>query len=192
MNDCCTVAIPTIPPRLHRLKTAVFTVMQQTHRVDALSIASDTHKEGAWATRQRALDSVRTEWTFFLDDDDELKPEHCEKLLKHAADTGADYVFSYWDLSCTGDVLNAFGREFDPRNPHHTTSTILVRTELAKSVGFTPPNDTDLAGGEDWRFTLGCVAAGAKIAHLADMTWFWIHHLQDATDKNTSGLPVNW
>jgi hypothetical protein len=64
-----------------------------------------------------------------------------------------------------------------------------VRTELARQVGFraaVDPGGTNPGhnSGEDRVFTLGCLAAGAKISHLVDKTWLWGHHGQ-----NTSGLP---
>lgn len=107
-----------------------------------------------------------------------------------AAYTDADYVFSWFVLgSMCGNVdrLGHFGREFDPANPHHTTMTVLVKTELAQAVGFTPPEDKARVGGEDWRFTLGCVAAGAKIVHLPERTWTY-----SCLPGNTSGLPDRW
>lgn len=184
---CCAVAIPSIPPRADYLAQAVLSVGQQDHPVDQVSIAVDTQHAGAWVTRQRALDAVTTDWVFFLDDDDYYYPPHTSRLLECAQETGADYVFSYWDTQRTADILGHFGKVFDPEHPHHTTMNILVRTELAKAVGFTPPAEGDICGGEDWRFTLGCVEKGAKIVHLPEQTWYWRHH-----SSNTSGQPRNW
>lgn len=165
-------------------------VWEQTWPAAQVSVAADLDHEGAWATRGRALAAVRTGWTAFLDDDDQFKPEHIERLLACAQETGADYVFSWFDTRYTirqADPLGHFGKPFDPANPHHTTMTVLVRTELAQVVGFTPPADSDLVGGEDWRFTLGCVAAGARIIHLPERTWYW-HH-----DRiGTQGLRNRW
>lgn len=187
-SDDVTVAIPTIPPRVELLGQALRSVVDQTHAAAAISIAVDIHKQGAWVTRQRALDAVATPWVQFLDDDDMLYPQHLDRLLACAVDTGADYVFSYWDLTRSGDVLGHFGREFNPADPTHTTMCVLVRTELAKTVGFTPPDPADENSGEDWRFTLDCVAQGAKIVHLPEQTWYWRHH----QPGNTSGQPHNW
>jgi hypothetical protein len=72
-------------------------------------------------------------------------------------------------------------------NPHHTTMTVMVRAELAKAVRFTPRLPEHEAGGEDWRFILGCVAAGAKFVHLPEQTWIWRHHA-----GNTSGREDRW
>lgn len=192
------VVIPTIPPRRFTLLPhALASVWKQTYPIWHVSIACDTQREGAAMTRLRALNSVygpRADWVAFLDDDDQLYPRHVEQLLRCALDTGADYVFSHYDLSRTPNVFATperpeghFGRKFDPTQPHHTTMTILVKTQLAQRVGFTRRPDGDTAGGEDWRFTLGCVRAGAKIVHLPEQTWFWRHH-----DGNTSGREDRW
>jgi hypothetical protein len=187
-DDAVTVVIPTIPPRADTLlPLAVSSALRQSHLPAAISIAVDRDHDGAWATRQRALDPVITPWVAFLDDDDEFYPQHLERLLGCAHKMVADYVFSYWDTSRSWDVLGHFGKVFDPSNPHHTTMTVLCRTELAQAVGFTPPAEGDIAGGEDWRFELGCVAAGARIVHLPEQSWYWRHH-----DRNTSGQPENW
>jgi hypothetical protein len=71
-----------------------------------------------------------------------------------------------------------------------TTVTTLVRTELAQDVGFLWPADSEIDGqraGEDWEFTRGCMAYGAKISHLVEHTWLWHHD-----SGNTSGLPDRW
>lgn len=196
MRRDVTAVIPTIPPRMKTsLPKALHSVATQTHRVAGISIAVDTERRGAWHTRGRALAGATTEWVAFLDDDDHWYPQHLERLLTTAEETNADYVFSYFDLgvNCAGragghDPLGHFGRHFDPKNPHHTTMNVLVKRELAQSVGFTPPSDDSPVGDEDWRFVLGCVNAGAKIVHLPERTWSYNCY------GNTAGLPrrVNW
>jgi hypothetical protein len=124
------------------------------------------------------------DWVAFLDDDDEFLVHHLEILVEAAHRERADYVFSYFVRKQGGDPLGHFGKRFDPRKPHHTTMTVLVRTELAKSVGFlNHPNANDSWPGEDWRFTLGCVEQGAHIVHHPEETWIWHRH-----GGNTSGL----
>jgi hypothetical protein len=182
------VAMPTIPPRRELRQAALNSVWCQDLPATAVSVAMDVNREGAWLTRQRALDAVRTTWTFFLDDDDLFKPQHTAHLLQCAVDTDADYVFSYYDTSVSLDVLRLFGHEFNPDEPTHTTMIVGVKTDLAQEVGFTAPDEGATVGGEDWRFTLGCVKAGAHIVHLPEMTWIWRHHIPG----NTSGLPTGW
>lgn len=182
------VVIPTIPPRrLDMLQDALYSVLQQDYPIDQISVAVDTHREGAWRTRQRALDAATTEWVAFLDDDDLFHPQHVRRLVETALEVSADYVFSYFDLSRTSDFLGYFGKVFDPNDPHTTTMTVLVKTKLAQSVGFTPRSPEHEVGGEDWRFMLGCLEAGAKIVHLPEQTWVYRWH-----GRNTSGREDRW
>lgn len=180
-----TAAIPAHPARVRNgmLQRAIDSVYQQTKPAAALSVALDLDREGAPATRQRALDMVQTEWVAFLDSDDYWLPNHLEALSQWAQEQQADYVYSYW--TGAADVLGHFGKVFDPANPTETTMTILIRTELAKQVGFKALEDRKENTGEDWRMTLGCIELGAKIVHLPMRTWVWSHHGQ-----NSSGLPT--
>lgn len=170
------------------LDRAARSVAAQTVPVEHI-LAEDIHRMGAAITRQHGLALVETEWTAFLDSDDEMDPDHIEQLLACAAETGADYVYPWFRVKGGSDPFPMFyGRPWDDDAPHQTTITILVRTGLAKLVGFQdPPAGSTVGGqrgGEDWHFTLGCLAAGAKIVHLPRRIWTWHHH-----GKNTSGEP---
>lgn len=182
-NPTVGVAIPTIPPRSELLYRALRSVQAQTYPVSQISIATDHTHQGAASTRQRALDGINTEWCSFLDDDDEFRPFHVEHLVRFAQESGADYVFSWFDVVGGFDPFpQHFGKRYDIANPTHTTMTVVVKTELAKSVGF-----SDSPGGEDWGFTLNCIAAGAVIEHLPERTWIYRHD-----SGNTSGRPDRW
>lgn len=201
MSIPITALIPTIPPRrLSLLPKAITSVLAQTYPISALTVVTDLRREGAALTRNRAVLSVRTPWIAWLDDDDEWYPQHVERLIACAAATHADYVYSYWDTTITpnyfGDPAKLhpptehyghYGREFDPANPTDTTSTILVRTELACLVPYRPWNGTDTVSNEDHWFMIGCRDAGAKIVHLPEQTWRWGHH-----PGNTAGRPDRW
>jgi hypothetical protein len=164
------------------LERAATSVRAQTVPVEHV-LAEDIHHLGAAITRAHGLALVETEWTAFLDSDDELDPDHVEQLLACAADTGADYVYPWFRVVGGSDPFPMFfGKPFDPTAPNSTTITILVRTELAKQVGFVRDPNVQVSG-EDYAFTLGCVAAGAKIVHLPRRSWTWFHH-----NGNTSGI----
>lgn len=183
-----TVVIPAIPPRPACLMEAMGSAWLNTLKPDGFSIAIDIEGEGAAATRNRALmavDAKATPWVAFLDDDDLFMSEHLEKLKRHAEDTGADFVYSWFIPEGFQDPFprSHFTDEFDPANPIETTITTLVRTELAQSVGFHPIPDRKINSGEDYQFVLDCVKAGAKIRHLAERTWVYRKH-----GFNTSGL----
>jgi hypothetical protein len=192
-----TVAIPAHPARVENgmLDRAVASVKNQLLPAADISIAIDEHGDGAAVTRQRALDAVKTEWTAFLDSDDWFYPEHLKVLAAGARIFKADYVFSYFMVHFPdgkpwpqNDPLGHFGKQLDPQRPHQTTITHLVRTDLAKAVGFREPPEGALINGErygeDFQYTVECAQAGAKFYHAARRTWAWVHH-----HGNSSGQP---
>lgn len=185
-----TVCVPSIPVRGHYLGRALTSIAGQVRPADAVSVVVDRERNGAAVTRTRALDAVRTDVVTFLDDDDTMNPDHLLRLESFMIDTGADFVFSWFDVVGGLDPFpQHFGRTWNPDDPTHTTVVTMVRTELAQSVGFVSPENGDGAGGsgEDWNFTLGCLAAGAKIMHLPERTWKWYHNT-----GNTSGRSDRW
>lgn len=202
-----TVIIPAHPARILNgmLAQAIDSVHQQTLLPDAVVTRIDMDCEGAAATRQRALMQVDTDFVAMLDSDDLFLPKHLEWLMRHQQDTGADFVYSWFKvLQQFADGRTVVLEEdpvfpvthylnpFDPDNPIETTITTLVRTELAKQVGFHALDRGQLNSGEDRAFTLGCLAAGAKISHLVRKSWLWRHfQLPDGSGPgNTSGLPT--
>ncbi len=195
-----SVITPTHPARTKNgmLARAQASVNEQVLLPDAHIIAFDLDKEGAAATRHRALMMAQTDFVAFLDSDDYFFAEHLDQLMKHQQETNADFVYSWFKLyqetPWGGQLLEHdpifpithFTRPFDPENPIETTITTLVRTELAKEVGFKPlDRGHQTNSGEDRYFTLGCLEKGAKVSHLVKKTWAWSHH-----GANTSGLPT--
>lgn len=184
-----TFCIPTIPPRTALLNRALASIQAQTYPASAVIFTHDRDRNGAAKTRNRALFLADTEWVAFLDDDDELMPNHLELLVAKQIETGADIVFPWFVTEPLGNdpFPMFFGREYDPLEPHMFPITTLVRRELAVSVGGFPVEDavSQTCAGEDWTFWLKMRDAGAKFAHLPERTWIWHHH-----GLNTSGLPV--
>lgn len=186
-----TVCIPTIPPRRELLQRALASVWSQTLLPDAVAVAVDNDRDGVWQTRQRGLDMVRTPFLANLDDDDTWDAIHLERLVACLRDHDADFVFSWFESAPNPgfDPLGYFGRPFDPANPHLTTSTILVKTDLAREVGYDhPPEEGWAVAQDDWLFVLGCVKAGARIVHLPERTWRW----WVGDHSHTSGRPERW
>lgn len=190
-----TVAIPTHPARSRNgmLNRALGSVASQSYPAAAISVAVDLTKDGAPRTRQRALEAVQTPWVAFLDSDDYFLVPHLDTLVKGQLDSNADYVYTWFQTQppgCDPFPPTHFSLPWDDDNPRQTTIVILVRTELARSVGFWDPSDEEkfpdgLRVGEDWIFTLGCMERGGKIHHMIERTWVWSHH-----GRNTSGLPT--
>lgn len=203
MPPTVSVIIPAHPARLVNgmLHRAVGSVWAQTRPPEAVHVAVDTEGVGAAATRQRALMSAKTDFVAFLDSDDLFLPKHLEWLLNHQAETGADFCYAWFKVlqqfaDGTTNILEDdpvfpvthYLNDFDPDDPIETTITVLVRTGLAKQVGFKELDRGEANTGEDRYFTLGCLDAGAKISHLRRKSWLWRHHqLPDGTPGNTSG-----
>lgn len=178
-----TVVVPYHPARAKNgmLARAAASVRAQTVPHQLLTV-EDAERQGAAATRQRGLNQVTTEWTAFLDSDDELDPGHLAGLLTCAADAGADYVYPWFRVRGGRDPFPMFfGQPWDNLHPHSTTITILVRTELAQAIGF------DNVPGEDFAFTKACVVAGAKIVHLPVRSWTWVHHGANSSGRSDRG-----
>lgn len=175
-------SLPDSPAGAGKLANALQSVMKQTRQPDAVVIANDTERSGAAINRQRALDMVQTEWMAWLDSDDEWYPQHLEALLRTAEATGAAFVFSWFDTEF-GDPLGHFGLPFNPATPHHTTITFLVKTELAREVGFrgdaqvATPGAGFICGNEDWLHIVEMcrlmVERDLPAVHLAERTWFY-------------------
>jgi len=190
MSDI-TIVIPTIPPRQALLQRAIASVQAQRRPVAAMSIAVDVHREGAWATRNRGLQGVSTEWTGFLDDDDELLAHHTEFLLDRADEYGLDVVWGWFEVIGGRDPFPMHrGRQYDPATPHIVPISYVVRTELlraavAQTGGFKPDNDGSWDNQDMPLFDALC-RLGRHMA-FPDVTWSWHHHT-----SNTSGLPQRW
>lgn len=194
-----SIIIPTIPPRVDLLARAIESVERQTYRSFEILTMPDLDHEGPAVIRNRLLDEAKGDFVAFLDDDDAFLPNHLAALVACQAATNADYVYPWYQVMNRAgrvghDPMPAFfGKPWDNAQPHQTTIVTLVRAELAKRVRFTPGNGLDpngshtVVGGEDYRFTLGCMKAGAKIVHHPERTWLWYHH-----GKNTSGMPDRW
>lgn len=186
--DDITFVIPTIPPRGPLLARALLSVSAQTVPAAAVSIAADIHKEGAGPTRTRALKAARTKWVAFLDDDDEVYPQHSAILLGHAIYTGADVVWGWFDVAGGGDPIPGNrGKQWDPEVPHTFPITALVRNELAQQCDFPPPLSGVGCSGEDFTFWMQVSNLGARFEHLNEVTWLWHHD-----SGNTGGLPAKW
>lgn len=187
------------------MRRAINSVLMQSHPAAGLTVFNDTEKRGAPYARNRALMANTHEWTAFLDSDDWFMPHHLATLARAQEASGADYVYSWYELVRLGQRIGEqywqtsdgtltdgvfppthFTEPWDPENPRQTTITMIVRTELAQSIGFWSPDDEKEFEdghrvGEDYHFTLECNRLG-KIHHVPERTWFWEHH-----GRNTSG-----
>lgn len=189
-----TVVIPTIPPRRHTmLHRALDSVLQQKLAPEAVIVEMDQWHQGSAPTRNRGLHKVTTPWVAFLDDDDEMLPDHLALLLNHAKATGAHMVYPWFDVPEGFDPFpHAEGRPFRPeqlRDENCIPITVLARTDVLRAVGgfqSKDPSNTESAC-DDWGTWVKLIALGAKIEHLNRRTWLWHWH-----GTHTSGLGARW
>ena len=136
MRPGITVLIATHPERQTSglINRAFASVAAQTLQPVEIHVRNDVLRKGAGNNRKHLLGMVRTEWTAWIDSDDEwTDPQHLEKLMRVATETDSVYVFPYFHGS---DPLGHFGRPFNPCTPHHTTMGILERTDIAQEASF--------------------------------------------------------
>lgn len=183
-----TLIIPHIYTRPDLMARAMQSVDAQHLHPDVTLVVTDNERLGAGAMRNRGIALADTQWVAFMDDDDELYPEHLAVLVAHATETGADVIWPWYELIGTSDPLPAsfLGRQWNRNEPHTFPITTLVRTSYAKQATFPPPERTDF-GGEDWHFWMQLDRLDAKFSHVAQRTWKWHHH-----GGNTSGVPSRW
>jgi len=197
------VAIASIPPRTVLLAEALASVCAQTRSPDAISVQVDHLREGAAGCRNRAWRALDTDYVAFLDDDDLLKPEHLERLMVTAEETGADVVYPWFDLQVHGDLRNdldplgMLGQPFVAAELEHRNwipVTLLVRRDVLSAVGGFPTPGSDRwphSECEDWGCWQAVARAGGRFVHLPERTWVWRHHSL-AGFGNTSGRPDRW
>jgi glycosyltransferase involved in cell wall biosynthesis len=204
-----TVIIPTIPGREDLLQRAVASVQAQQVKPAAIVIELDVNRTGAAATRNRAIETVETDWIAVLDDDDEFLPNHLKVLLRGANVSGADLVFSYAEfvggrdpLACLDDngnlqpspIWTPFGtwQEYSLRHlGNFIPCTVLMRTALVRQVGGYPEayqfDATVSRDCEDYGLLLRLLDAGAKFHHVVGVrTWRYHYH-----QGNLGGRGVN-
>lgn len=186
------VVVATIPDRQHLLARATGSIATQTRPADQVIVEHDYWRTGAAATRNRALAKVDTEWVAWLDDDDELLPNHLDALTREAERTGADLVYPVPSMasghdptavSVNGLWVKPWGVQFGPEQEHHLRTqgsfipvTHLVRTSSVREAGGFPEGRALPTGryqGEDERYLVALLDAGARFAHLNTVTWLW-------------------
>lgn len=195
--DRVTVIVPHIATRQFELTRAVASVAAQTHQPTEVIVAFDRKHDGSAATRNRVLQHVTTTWVAFLDDDDELFPNHLELLVGYGLREGATVIYPGCRVvDAEGATLplqeewGRFGKPFDGdllRKQSYIPVTSLVNTSLAKQALFGPPACAPTSDYDDWGFYLRLLALGARFTHVPEVTWVWHHHGQ-----NTSGRGDRW
>lgn len=193
-----SIVIPTVEGREELLAQALESVERQSVRPGAVIVQADTERAGAAPTRNAALTQVQTSWTGWLDDDDELLPNHVKVLVRGANNSGADLIYSYAEFVGGPDPLSSvdLNGKFAP-NPinvpwgsfpewwmrtkgNFIPVCYLVRTDLVRQVGgFPEPYSFDHPQNdcEDLGLLLRLLDAGAKFHHVCGVrTWIYRYH----------------
>lgn len=207
MTLSIAVVIPTIPGRELMLERALASVESQTRPPDQLVVQLDSIHAGAAAARNAALDAVDCDLTAWLDDDDELLPNHLERLsrvLQRAP--GIDLVYPIPQViggrdptavAVNGVWEKPWGVQFGPEQADHLRNqgsfipiTHMVRTQRVRDIGgFPPPGTTRWI--EDWGYLVNLLDAGAQFFHLPAVTWIWhIHSAMTGGGSQTPGPPI--
>lgn len=189
-----TVVITSVgKPRAELLQRAIRSVQAQTLEPDSIVISIDTPREGAAYCRQRGFEQVRTKYVAWLDDDDEMKEQHLQRLKETIEGQDVDLVYPWYDVINGGDPLTIEGRPWTADNMGLFPVTYLVKAQCVRDAGgWAPEGYTPEApshGGEDWQLQCRMRDMGVKMYHLNERTWNWWHQT-----SNTSGLPnrVDW
>jgi glycosyltransferase involved in cell wall biosynthesis len=210
-----TVVIPTIPERSDLLKRALVSVESQTVQPSNVLVVEAKDGEGAPSVKQRGLLDVKTEWVAMLDDDDEFREDHIEKLTTTADEHDADLVYPWFELidgdgsvidpqpnlchidSCVYGYISAEGIPWSSELKHWTMTPykgnviitgVLMKAPLARKVGGYPqPGDGDWPEfpWEDLGLWRRLLDAGATFAHSPERTYRW-HRTHG---RNTGGRP---
>ena len=169
-----TIAVLTtaIPERLRLLADNITSVAAQTRPPDLHLIGID-HAHTGLVPNLNALaqeaDARGIEWLAPLADDDTADPHHLETLAAHTSN--ADIVYTWCRVE--GREWNP-NRAFDPgalRAGNYIPSTALIRTELARDLGWWRP-----VSFEDWDFWLRALDAGARFHCEPVVTWTYRFH----------------
>jgi len=179
----------------------------------------DRENRGPSLTRNEALDIVHGEWTMFVDSDDWLEPETCEKALQAAQEKQADVVLwayvrefrmtsapklylekeTVWDENVAElrrRMVGPIGSELKRPDTMDAICTIwgkLYRTELIQQAQPIRFVDTKEIGScEDVLFNISYMGRCQKAVYLP-RCWYHYRKVDSSfTSANNPTLPAKW
>ena len=195
MKAPITVITATIPGREESLLTTLRSVYAQTMPVTEHLISAHTPDERMGMiqyveAKNAVLDSVKTEWTAVLNDDDHWLPRHVETTY-HALNV-ADVIYT-WDAGGTRPqgpdcVVNDWPQDLlihILERGNFIDGNMLIRTELLRDLGGWPVEwvgggqyegghyEGSPANFEDWELNLRLAHRGAKFFCVPERTWVY-------------------
>lgn len=141
--------------------------------------------QGLPATRNTAISKARGDWIALIDSDDLWTPDHLEKTLARARETGADLVHSGVAMfdSDTGreeglrvpspEAVADFPRSLFLGHYIIQPSSVLLRRELCRRLGGFNPACRYV---EDREFWLRLIRAGARVERVDAITCRYRQH----------------
>jgi glycosyltransferase involved in cell wall biosynthesis len=178
MPEAISVITATISGRENLLQRAIASVQAQHYAPIEHLIMLDQNRIGGAKIKNILAARAIGDWLVFLDDDDELFPEHLQKLIFHAADY--DVIYSYSSGNTRYNLpFTENGLLVDSIVSH----TAIVRKSLFLNVGGFPEEN-----GYDWEFWKRALRLGARFKCIPEATW---HYDMDETRPHESlgGLP---
>jgi len=191
VQETIAVVIPSLIGRHKYLSEALESIKNQKLPIDQVHVEFDMTGLGAGPTRTRAARRSTATWTTFLDDDDQFMPHHTDHLLYLAKATGADFVWSWFQVVGGTDPfpMNR-GKTYTKDEPIIIPMPYMVRTDLLQAAieqtgGWQPdPDDTGNWFVQDAPVVNAIWDLGGKFECSHEATWLWRHHA-----SNTSGSP---
>lgn len=117
-----------------------------------------------------SLDLARGSWLAPSDDDDELTPDHVERLLETALRERAELVHSQTGIVLGGGVLGVIGR--DQVSDGHTSHGALLYSSALRFFRYNGES-WRLRRSLDWDLLMRMRDAGVKMAHLPEVTYLY-------------------
>ena len=148
---------------------------------------SFTRPHPSWGTMARLVGSglARGQYIAYNDHDDELDPQHVEKLVDLLESTDSDWVFSQMAIVRRGQFQGQVIGDGKPRWRNISTQMLLHKVEMFNianwdpycrdNLGTLPRKERHLATyGSDWDLVHRWLKSSAKWAFLSEVTV--IHH----------------
>ena len=145
------------------------------------------------AARNAALEAVESEWTIFLDADDELAPDYVEQMAKGSADLRAPAVLHKWPGWEHGpEVPRVWGHEHDCvgdclRHGNWCCIGTAVRTDLVREVG----GWEEFGWSEDWALFARCWWLGGSVEALPEAVYV-AHHRRGSRNRVSRREGLRW
>lgn len=160
-----TVLTCAVPKRLEWLARATASVRAQTLKPHAHLIHIDYGRSGTVASLNRMLAGVETPYVALLADDDELYPEHLEKL--RAAISGHTVAYSWCD--CGGQIPHT-------QDGSTVAATALIRTQAVRDMGGWTVGEREGNSKEDFRLWGRLRSARCTFTCVPEITWKYNFH----------------